>query len=195
MCAKEQSRRVESRGFSPFQLLFRWSVRGPGTILKELCTKEMNIPEVKNSYKYVTELCEHLEDSLKLAQEELQKSQKRYKKYYVRKAKPRHLEVGEQVLILLPTDSNKLLMQWRGPYTIESRVGANDYRIKMGSKTKTYHLNMSKKYIVRELEVDVVHTSNKDDATIAVAGVIYQDTDPELGKVPDLEGYHQKEVV
>ena len=32
-------------------------------------------------------------------------------------------------------------------------------------------------------------TSNKDDATIAVAGVIYQDTDQEMGAVPD---YHQK---
>ena len=40
--------------------------------------------------------------------------------------------------------------------------------------------------------MDVVRTSNKDDVTITVAGVIYQDTDPELGKVPDLEGYHQK---
>ena len=62
-----------------------------------------------------------------------------------------------------------LLMQWRGPFTMEGRVGANNYRIKMGSKTKTYHLNMLKKYIAREPEVDVVHTSNKNDATIAVA--------------------------
>ena len=43
---------------------------------------------------------------------------------------------------------------------------------------------MLKKYIAREPEVDVVHISNKDDATIAVARVIYQDTDPELVKVP-----------
>ena len=65
---------------------------------------------------------------------------------------------------------------------MESHVGANDYRIKMGSKTKTYHLNMLKKYVARTHEVDVVHTSNKDDATIAVARVIYQDIDPEMGK-------------
>ena len=51
----------------------------------------------------------------------------------------------------------------------------------MGSKTKTYHVNML--------------NMHKDDATTAVAGVIYQDTDPELGGVPDLEGYHQKELV
>ena len=172
----------ESTGFSPFQLLYGRLVRGPGTILKELWTKEVNNPEVKTSYEYVTKLRVRLEHSLKLAQEELQKSRKRYKKYFDRKAKPRCLEVGEEVLILLPTDSNKLLMQWKGPYTIESRVGANDYRKKMGSKTKTNHLNMLKKYIARKPEVDVVHTSNKDDVTIGVARVIYQDTDPELGE-------------
>ena len=61
---------------------------------------------------------------------------------------------GDQVLILLPTDSNKLLMQWRGPYIVESCMGANAYRIKMGSKTKTYHVNMLKKFITREPEVD-----------------------------------------
>ena len=35
----------------------------------------MNIPEVKTSYEYALELRERLEDSLKLAQEELQKSE------------------------------------------------------------------------------------------------------------------------
>ena len=185
----------ESTGFSPFQLLYGRSVRGPGTILKELWTKEVNIPEVKSSYEYVTELRERLEDSLKLAQEELEKSQKRYKRHYDRKAKPRRLEVGDRVLILLPTDSNKLLMQWRGPYTVESRVGANDYRVKMGSKTKTYHVNMLKKYISREPEGNVVTVDSTDGATIAVAGVIHQDVDPELGEVPDLEGYRQREGV
>ena len=82
--------RQESTGFSPFQLLYRHSVRGPGTILKELWTKEVSIPEVKSSYEYVTELRERLEVALTLAQEELQKSQKRYKKHYEKKDKPRY---------------------------------------------------------------------------------------------------------
>ena len=42
-------------------------VRGPKTILKMFWIKEVNIPEVKTSYEYVTELRERLEDSLKLA--------------------------------------------------------------------------------------------------------------------------------
>ena len=96
--------------------------------------------------------------------------------------KPRRLEVGDQVLILLLTDSIKLLMLWRGTYIVESRVRANDYRVKMRFKTKIYHVNVLTKYIAREPEVDVVYTSNKDDATTAVARVVHQDTDPELGK-------------
>ena len=63
----------------------------------------------------------------------------------------------------------------------------------MGSKTKTCHVNMLKQYIARGPEVDVVHTSDKADVTIAVAGLICQDTDPEPEEAP--EGYHQKQGV
>ena len=86
-------------------------------------------------------------------------------------------------------------MQWRGPYTAESRVGANDYRVKMGSKMKTYHVNMLKKYISREPEGKVVPVDDIGGATVAVAGVIHQDVNPELGEVPDLDGYRQREGV
>ena len=86
-------------------------------------------------------------------------------------------------------------MQWRGPYTVESRVGANDYRVKMGSKKKTYHVNMLKKYISREPEGNGVPVDDTDGVTVAVAGVIHQDVDPELEEVPDLEGYRQREGV
>ena len=118
----------------------------------------MNITEVKTSYEYVTELCERLENSLKLDQEELQKSQKRYKKHYTG--------------------------------LMESHVGAKDYRVKMGSKTKKYHMNMLKK-----LEVNVVPTSNEGWCYRAVPRVIpvHQNIDPELGEVPDLKGFRQKE--
>ena len=76
---------------------------------------------------------------------------------------------------------------------MESHVGANDYRIKMGSKTKTYHVNMLNKYVF--IEDPKWMWYNKADVTKAEAGVIYQDIDPELGEVPDLEGYYQKEEV
>lgn len=45
-----------------------------------------------------------------------------------------------KVLVLLPTASNKLLIQWKGPYTIVKRVGKVDYKIDMARKIKTYIL-------------------------------------------------------
>ena len=67
----------------------------------------------------------------------------------------------------------------------------------MGSKTKTYHVNMSKKYISREPDADgnVVPIEATDGVTVAVASVIHQDVEPKLGEVPDLEGYRQREEV
>ena len=74
-------------------------------------------------------------------------------------------------------------------------MGANVYRVKMGSKTKTCHINMLKKYISREPEGNVVPVDDTDGATVAVAGMIHQDVDLELGEVPDLEVYCQREGV
>jgi len=89
----------------------------------------------------------------------MQKSQIRQKKYYDRKTKVRTFEKGDEVLILLPTDSNKLLLQWKGPFEILERVRGDDYRIQLVGRTKTFHVNMLKKYWSREHEdrTDVSH--------------------------------------
>jgi len=50
------------------------------------------------------------------------------------------------VLVLLPTDSNKLLLQWQGPFEVLERVIGDDYRIQLAGRAKTCHANMLKKY-------------------------------------------------
>ena len=64
------------------------------------------------------ELREKLEDTLALAKGELEKVQSKAKHYYDRRTKPSILSEGDKVLVLLPTDNNKLLMQWKGPFVI-----------------------------------------------------------------------------
>ena len=46
----------ESLGFSPFELLYGRSVRGPMTILRELWTNEQPNNEIKTTYQYVIDL-------------------------------------------------------------------------------------------------------------------------------------------
>ena len=59
-----------------------------------------------------------------------------------------------KVLVLLPTDHNKLMMQWKGPNEVSAAVGTNDYKVKVKDKLKVYHANLSKAYIQREEEIE-----------------------------------------
>lgn len=62
------------------------------------------------------------------------------------------MKVGDKVLILLPTEANKLFMQWKGPFDIVERLGDMDYRVNIDGKIKTIHANLLKQYIEREDE-------------------------------------------
>ena len=66
----------ESLGFSPFELLYGRNVRGPMAILRELWSDEVNDEQVLSTYQYVIELRERLEQTCKLARENLEKVQK-----------------------------------------------------------------------------------------------------------------------
>ena len=57
----------EATGFSPFELLYGRTVRGPVQILKELWSEEEEVPEVTTRYQYVLELRERLDETMKLA--------------------------------------------------------------------------------------------------------------------------------
>ena len=110
----------------------------------------MKQPEVRTTYQNVLELRQRLEDTLEIARKELEKSAGRYKKYYDRKAKPRSFQINDAVLILLSTDENKLLMQWKGPYKVFDRIGRCDYKIFVKGKVKQFHANLQKKYVSRD---------------------------------------------
>ncbi|KAJ8030959.1 hypothetical protein HOLleu_27522 [Holothuria leucospilota] len=178
----------ESTGHSPFQLMFGRSVRGPLSILRELWTGEGIEEEVRSTYQYVIDLRDRLEATCKLAQEELKKAVRRYKKYYDTRARERKFKRDDKVLLLLPTDANKLKMQWRGPYTIVERVGQNDYKVNVNGSYKMYHANLLKKYVERvedtEKESKTKESSHETHAVGAMHGnnsVIEEDDD--LGEV------------
>ena len=126
----------DSTHFAPFELMYSRTVRGPLHILRELWTQEIDEQEVKSSYQYVLDLRERLHDTLKLAKEQFESSQTSQKKYF---DKARRFSPGDKVLALLPTDTNKLLVQWKGPYDIINTVGPNDCKVDINGKEMTMH--------------------------------------------------------
>ncbi|XP_063591291.1 uncharacterized protein LOC134768392 [Penaeus indicus] len=141
----------DSLKFSPFELLYGRPVRGPLTILHELWSNDEIDNEVKSTYQYVTELRSRLEETAKLAVSQAEISSKTYKTYYDLKSRNRKLKVNDEVLVLLPTDHNKMIMQWKGPYpVIGVKDNGVDYTIKVRGKNKLFHINMLKRYFRRD---------------------------------------------
>jgi len=151
-----------------------------------------------------------VEETCKLARNELAKVEARNQRYYNGRAREKKLKIGDSVLLLLPTERNKLTLAWRGLYKVVGIVGEGYYRIEMDNgKVKTYHINMLKRYFHRENKADsTAGDRNKSDEVddeqvhqaASVACVIEDDEEAEGMTVNDAEilplyNLKQKETV
>ncbi|KAK8776894.1 hypothetical protein V5799_029762 [Amblyomma americanum] len=160
-----------SLGLSPFEMLYGRAVRGPLTILRELWSNNKLETDQKTTYTYVLELRARLEETCEIAQRNLDASKERYKKFYNRNSVNRQLRPGERALILLPSDKNKLTMQWKGPFPVTGKKNEVDYELLVSGK-KIFLINMLKRYEER--------TANADQMTSCM--VISEESD--AGEVP-----------
>ncbi|XP_076464736.1 uncharacterized protein LOC143296595 [Babylonia areolata] len=138
----------ESTGYSPFELLYGRTVRGPMQILREHWLHPER-SEVQTAAEYVVDLRNKIAESCTLAQQNLEKAARRYKRHFDAKAKRREFAEGSRVLLLRPSKHNKLELEWQGPYTVLRRVGLADYCVRVGTKEKLYHANLLKQYVER----------------------------------------------
>ena len=140
----------ESLGFSPFELLYGRNVRGPMHILRELWSVEETDEHAQLTYQYVIDLRERLQKTCKLAQDNVRKLDIKQNAFYDKRARSRKFDVGDKVLLLLPSESNKVLLQWNGPYEVLELVNAMNYKIHVKGVVNTYPANMLKLYVERQ---------------------------------------------
>lgn len=105
-------------------MLYGRKVNGPAAILRELRSDKVGGEQVRSTFQYGIELRKRLEQTCKLARYNLEKVQIKQKAYYDKFAKSRNFNVCDKVLLLLPTDSNKLLLNCIGPYELVEVVSA-----------------------------------------------------------------------
>ena len=159
-------------GFSPFELIYGHTVRGPMSVLHELWTKNDLPNSIKDTYEYVLDLKTRLEKTCLDASKMLLNSQQKQKVYFDKKAVERNLKAGDEVLILLPSDNNKLLMRWKGPFMVKAKTGQYNYAIEIGNNIKNFHINMLKQYFRRERNV-----------VASVASITFEDDDASVMNV------------
>ena len=83
-----------------------------------------------------------------VAKENMRVQQDRQKYYYDKKSRMRSYSVGDTVLMLLPSDSSKLKVLWKGSFTIIRKLYDVDYEIRVGGNkgVQSYHVNMLRKW-------------------------------------------------
>ena len=139
----------ESLGFSPFELVFGHTVRGPLKLLKE---KWLTETSDLNLLDYVSTFKEKLYNACKLAQENLKTSQMKMKTWYDKDARNRVFKPGDKVLVFLPIPGHPLQARYFGPYEIESKISDVNYVVKTPGRRKekrVCHVNMLKEYFDR----------------------------------------------
>ena len=152
----------ETTGFYPFEMFYGRHVRGLLSIVKE-GWEDLKPEDVKQSaISYILDARERLKKMTALANSREISQKEKQKKYFDKKTKDRQLKVHDKVLLLLPTSTNNLLAEWRGQYEIIDQVSPVDYTVKMKKKTKTFHINMIKKWYDRH-EDENLEVDNQDE--------------------------------
>ncbi|PAA78757.1 hypothetical protein BOX15_Mlig016452g7 [Macrostomum lignano] len=139
----------ETTGFSPFELLYGRTVRGPLDLLRQTWDEQLS-EEKKDIISFVLAQRDRLRAGQEAARNSEELARKRQKLWYDRQSRERELQPGDKVLLLLPSSSKKLHAEWRGPYEVLERCSDVNYRIRMGPATNTFHVNLLKKYNSRE---------------------------------------------
>ena len=92
-----------SLGFSPFDLVFGHTPRGPLKLLKEVwLTNDLS----DGLLTRISDVRDRMKRANDMAQKKLRDNQKRMKTWYDRKARTRTFHPGDKVLALLPIHGN-----------------------------------------------------------------------------------------
>ena len=129
----------ESLGFSPSELVFGHTVRGPLKLLKESWLAEpKGCPSLSD---YVSNMRSRLSRACQLARDNLGLCQKRMKQRFDQRAVSRSFSPGDKVLVLIPGMGSALQARYSGPYRIERRVSDLNCHLHSRSKEKDHAMS------------------------------------------------------
>src|SRR6267154_2277756 len=81
----------------------------------------------------------------------------------IRRSRAKSKRKRIQVLVLLPSSSNKLVSEWLGPATVVEVVSDFSYRVALNTgAVRTLHANKLRKYVNRVNVVGVIFDEDRD---------------------------------
>ena len=152
-------------GISPYQMVFGKIPRGPLSVLRDNMTGLQTVhPVVSGSVK---DYCEKLVADLKighdLALKHCEKAQKQYVTHYNLRSRDKKFDPGDQVVMLFPDSTNKLISKFQGPATVREKLNEYAYNIEMSDgSVRRLHANKLRLFMPRAQLVGVTFDDEED---------------------------------
>lgn len=159
---------VDPIGYSPFELLLGYDVKGPLSVLKSAWSDSSLCKQKKNVIAYMLDMRDKLKTTRELAVTATNEARKKSKTWYDKKARARSFQPGDRVLVLLPVPGEPLRAKYQGPYEVVRKSGPVDYVIATKDKRKQEricHINMLKSYIDRDWKYCMLTTALQESRT------------------------------
>jgi hypothetical protein len=153
-------------GVSPYQMLYGNEVRGPLDALKSSWAGKHASEQVlpKPAREYLDLLQKDLALVHLIADDHAKDAQDRYVEQHNVATKEKSFQVGQDVLLLQPTSSNKNLATWTGPATISKVLSQHSYLVDLpNGSTKHCHVNDLRKFVQRIQHVGIIY--EEDDTS------------------------------
>ena len=141
----------ETTGFAPFELVYGSIPRGPLTLLRDSWLNQDLGTNGFSNFDYVNNLRKKIEYSCGIAKERSESQMNNSRIRSTGKYKHRSFQVGDQVLLSLPTTNSKFTNKWKGPFPIVKICPNSEvnYVIDINGKHKTFHVDLLQEYTSR----------------------------------------------
>ena len=133
-----------STGYTPYELMYGWPVRGVLDVMKERWEEKEGEPQSVLTYTVAVQ--NRLKVVWERAKERKKKEKDKMKMYYDRGARERTYEVGDMVLAMLPGGRNKMSLEWRGPYPVVRKLSGTTYEVRKERGTCVLHALMLERW-------------------------------------------------
>jgi len=174
----------ESLGFTPNELVFGHTVRGPLKLMKDKCLGKIDDEDdVTDVLSYVIKMKERLSEACEVAKTNLKDTQDQMKQWYDQGTSQREYAEGDLVIILLPNPGDPLSSSYTGPCRVLEKVDKLNYVVSTPmrrKKAQKCHVNIMKTYHARVQTVASVASPVDSENEITTAPPV------------DLESEHNK---
>ena len=106
--------------------------------VRDALIAELPVGATKTVSEYLTDLRTKLKDIHEYAER-----QEKYVAYYNRRAGVKEMKTGEQVIVLLPDSTNKLLSRWQGPGLIVDFKPPHSYLIELDGGQRRWYMRIN----------------------------------------------------